>query len=411
MVLTRERVADTDLPSPDGRRRVLLLDDADDDGIDNKISKCLQLAGGYEVHCLSGLPDTALRRSKYARVRSVPLDTPAGMLAAVAAYVERRPVDLVLPIDERMIVMAGEVADQLERLAPLAPGPDPDLCRRVDDKWSFHELMSDAGLPVPRTALATSDPDALTREHVRWGSAHMLKPRIGAGGEGIRQFERPDDLLEALDGLPPSTREDFIVQEFIPGEDVSCNILAVDGEIVAHTVSRKALADAREFKSAGLGIEFIRDEAASTMARRFAGSIGWTGVANLNLRIDARTGQPILIEVNPRYWQTVLGSLAMGTNFPDLQCRLAFGQSPVPSESRVGFYLDVPPLLISPRDTVLLLRRDPGLLRYIDRRIVVADPRVDAYIVFRTLKLVIAKVVSLAVQPFRRVLGGRGRVA
>ena len=244
-----------DLKSPDGRRRVLLLDHAYDDDVSLKVSRCLRLAGGYEVHCLSGRADTVLRRSRRARVRRVPLDTPSGMLAAVAAYVERWPVDLVVPIDERMIVMAGEVADQLERLAPLAPGPDPDLCRRVDDKWSFHQLMSEAGLPVPRTALATGDPEPLMDELVRWGSPLLLKPRLGAGGEGIRRLERPDELLEALAEAPPRTPEDFIVQEFIPGEDVSCNILAVDGEIIAHTVSRKMVEQAREFRSGGLGID------------------------------------------------------------------------------------------------------------------------------------------------------------
>jgi biotin carboxylase len=384
-----------------------LLDETDD-GLAVVVSRCLQLAGGYEVHCLSGTPDAVLRRSKHVRVRHVPWDTPDGMLAAVAAYVERRPVDLIMPIQERMIVMAGQVAEQIERLAPLAPGPDPDLCGRVDDKWSFHQLMWDAGLPVPRAALATRSRASSLSEIGRWGSPLLLKPTLGWGGRGIRLFERADDLLEAIDDLLPATREGFLIQEYISGEDIDCNLLAVDGEIIAHTVQRSVLRQAHEFTS-GLGLEFVRDESVAAVAARFAEVSRWTGVAHIDMRIDSRTGEPVLIEVNPRYWQTVLGSLAMGTNFPDIHCRLAFGRPPAPAKSRIGFYLEAHSLLTSPRNVVTLMRRDPGFLRYIDRRIMVADPRVDIGIVFRTLKRTMTWAVSGAGQILWRALGGRGR--
>jgi biotin carboxylase len=328
------------------------------------------------------------------------------MLAAVAAYVERRPVDLIIPIQERMIVMAGQVAEQIERLAPLAPMPDSDLCGRVDDKWTFHQMMWDADLPVPRATLATSS-DSWLSELGR-GSPLLLKPRHGVGGVGIRLFEGADDLLEAIDGLPNATREGFIIQEYIPGRDIDCNLLAVDGEIIAHTVQRAVLQQARAFTS-GLGLEFVRDESVAAVAARFAEVSRWTGVAHLDMRIDSRTGQPVLIEVNPRYWQTLLGSLAMGTNFPDIHCRLAFGRSPAPAHSRTGFYLEAHSVLKSPRNFVTLMRHDPGFLRYIDWGIMVADPRVEISILLRHVKLHVAKAFSYAGRICRRALGGRGR--
>ncbi len=386
---------------------MLLLDEVDD-GLAVGVLRCLQLAGGYEVHCLSGTADTVLRRSRHCRVQHVSWGTPAGMLSAVAAYVERVPIDLVLPIQEVMTVMAGNVAEQIERLAPLAPGPNPVLCGRVDNKWSFHQMMSDAGLPVPRATLAIGDGPSLLGELGAWGSPLLLKPTMGAGGRGIRSFERAGDLIKSLDDCVPGTPDEFLIQEFIPGENVSCNLLCVDGEMIANTVSRSALPQAAEFTSAGLGLEFIRHESVEAVAARFAEVSRWTGVVNLNIRIDSRTGEPVLIEANPRYWQTVAGSLAMGINFPDLHCRLALGGPPAVPKSRTGFYLDTHSLLVSPRNVAALITRDPGFLRYIEWSLTVADPRLDINIVYRMLQRAVVRVVSRAKQVISSVAGSPG---
>ena len=269
-----------------GDRRVLLLSEGDRDQLTVGVLRCLQLAGGYDVHCLSNGTDTVLRRSSHCRVRHASWDTPAEMLAAVAAYVEREPVDVVLPVQEAPIAMAGAVAEPIGRLARLAPGPDPVMCGRVDDKWSFHQMMVEAGLPVPRAAFATHDDPSLRDELTSWGSPLLLKPTTRYGGAGIRQFERAGDVLKALDDEVPGTGDEFLIQEFIPGENVSCGLLCVDGEVIAATVYRSPLPQAQLFNSAGLGLEFIRDDSVMAIAARFIEVSQWTGIMNLDLRIQ-----------------------------------------------------------------------------------------------------------------------------
>jgi D-aspartate ligase len=55
-------------------------------------------------------------------------------------------------------------------------------------------------------------------------------------------------------------------------------------------------------------------------------ALEWTGVAHLDLRVDGRSGAVTVIEANPRFWGSVLGSLHAGVNFPYLTCLASLGQ-------------------------------------------------------------------------------------
>jgi len=129
----------------------------------------------------------------------------------------------------------------------------------------------------------------------------------------------------------------------------------------------------------------------------------------MNVQFAIKATELFLIEVNPRYWQTLLGSAAMGVNFPDLHCRLAFGERPTAPMYRTGSYLDSHSLLTSPRNILALLRRDPGFLRYARWRIMLADPRVEITIAYDTAKRQLVKAISHAGRLVRRIVAGRGR--
>lgn len=375
---------------------VLLLD-SKDDGLALVVARCLQLVGDFEVHVLSEDERTSLRHSRRVRTRVDDLSTPALLLAAVERYARGHAVDVIVPVQERMVIDAGRVAAELTQVAALAPIPDPAMTARVDHKWWFHELMHDVGVPLPRTVIAGEDPQGLLAELGSWDSELLTKPSLGWGGRGIRHFTSATEALDALATDVSSRPEDVVIQEYVPGQDVDCSFLALDGEVLAHTTQRAVTSQHHAF-GAALGLEFCDVDGVLDVAKGFARATGWSGVAHLDMRLDARSGEPRLIEVNPRYWATLLGSLAMGVNFPELHCRIALGESPPIPTAAAGTWVDYHAMTRNMRN-LTKLSRDPRAVLAMRWDHLRVDPHVEAVLLYRNLRHFLS--------PVKHVLGRR----
>ena len=116
-------------------------------------------------------------------------------------------------------------------------------------------------------------------------------------------------------------------------------VLAHNGQVLAHSVQR-GLVPAASAYAPTQAIEFVHCPAMVLVVRQLMAALRWNGVAHIDLRYDTRSGRMNVIEINPRFWLTVVGSaLAAHVNFPVLACRAALGR-PVPTPLAVpGRYI------------------------------------------------------------------------
>lgn len=240
--------------------------------------------------------------------RLVPPGRDADFVPALAALVAADRLDLVIStVDVELIALA----ERRDELAPaVLAAPPAETLSVALDKLALAERCAATGRS-PRTVLA--GPEALA---VEWEFPVFAKPRQGAGSRGIRLV--PDRA--ALEALPHG--EGLIVQDLLPGEEYSVDVIAdARGGIVAAVPRTRARVDS----GVAIAGRTVRDPELEDTAAAVARAIGLVGVANVQLRRD-RAGRAMLLEVNPRFPGALPLTIAAGVDIPSLVVDLFLGR-------------------------------------------------------------------------------------
>jgi predicted ATP-grasp superfamily ATP-dependent carboligase len=284
------------------------------------------------AHCLARRPNVALHvvstsRSvplRYSRLRSSFIvseaRSDAERLQALPELVARTGADVLLAVDGASVRFVSEHYGCLKRLAAIAPVPETGTFDAVNDKGRLAELAAKLGVPHPPTICIAGSERPGDRV-LQLPFPVLLKPCHGGNGANIRSFEEPAELSRFLrDGQGPPGRS--IVQSYVPGYDIDCNVLCERGTLLAYTIQKGFIPASHPFGPPG-GVDFLADEQTLEVVKAFVAGTQWTGVAHIDLRYDQREKRTKLIEVNPRYWGSLLGSLEAGVNFPYFACQAA----------------------------------------------------------------------------------------
>jgi predicted ATP-grasp superfamily ATP-dependent carboligase len=242
------------------------------------------------------------------------------------------------------------------------------------DKWLFYKFARRHDVRTPWSSLVTRDAsfDSLIANLTY---PVIIKPTIGFGGWGIERCDSEKELLSALarhEKDSPGTPR--MVQRYCEGADVDISVLCKDGRILAFTIQRMLVRSSTNVFAYGQIIEFIPHADVLAAATKLLAALKWTGVAHIDCKWNERDGASIL-EINPRFWGTLLGSTAVGVNFPYLAF-LSARRTPFPCpeyHKTVFARLSVKEWLLWPFGK----RPFPGLkTEHTNLRYVLDDPRV-----------------------------------
>lgn len=304
-----------------GRRMSVLLLDAEG-YYALPVVRCLAKAGIAKVSVLSANRSAAVRLSRHC-------DTfhyypSGGLLSTVRDLVARTSFDVLLPIDEEAVEFVSSNFSAFAEVAAVPPVADPEAIRVCTDKWRFAEFCAETGISTPATVrmsgdlaadLASLDPDA----------AVLLKPMQGSGGLGIQRLAAPGEVVQFLSQHGEYAKT-HVAQSFFPGVDIDCSVLCRDGEVLAYTIQVGILPGEDEF-SPPSAVEFAHNDRVFGVAEALVAALRWQGIAHLDMRYDEATGRAAVLELNPRYWVSLIASLVAGVNFPALNCFAALGHN------------------------------------------------------------------------------------
>lgn len=323
---------------------VLVLDG--ETGFAPMVVRSLGAARRWDIHLIAKSTDPKHRPSiAWSRhVKSVHLlpnnlDEEA-MIAAIADIVRKTESQAILPFIEATSLFCIRHREALTKIARLAPLASAESFSTAIDKGLLGLFMARHALPHPRSLLP-DDPQLASLAYPL-----LVKPRRDSGGRGIVKVTSPEALRRELSR---PDRTNVCVQEYIDSDDLDCSILARDGEIIAWTTQR-GLRRSQPYASFS-EIQMEAHPAALEAVSQLMRALNWSGIANVDLLVDKRTGQTFILEVNGRYWASLWASTLANVNFPDLVCRVTLGEALPDTRLRPGRFMGFSLLL---RDLVSL---------------------------------------------------------
>jgi predicted ATP-grasp superfamily ATP-dependent carboligase len=271
-----------------------------------------------------------------------PYRSPEAFDRFVQDLVERERVDLVVPVTDVTTHLVARHQDVLRRHAAVAVPPF-EAFEAVSNKWSLLQRAAQCGIPIPRThfvdglaglpaLLAQIDYPAVVKP-VR----SRIPTDVGWLAGSVQYAHSESDLLRLYRATEYLTSHPSLIQERIVGPGIGVFVLCDHGRLLAVFAHRRL----REKPPSG-GVSVLCESVAvdpelRRQAVRLLGPLGWHGVAMMEYKQDHRTGTPVLMEVNGRFWGSLQLAVDAGVDFPFLSCQLALGERPdVPATYEVG---------------------------------------------------------------------------
>ncbi|HKV49937.1 MAG TPA: ATP-grasp domain-containing protein [Gemmatimonadaceae bacterium] len=201
--------------------------------------------------------------------------------------------------------------------------PSDESFRRISDKAEVLRAAASVGLPIPMQRIAHSSDEArATADELEYPV--VLKPSRSIGEssgqrrkQGVQHVASQAEFLSAVGALDHAAFP-LLIQRRIVGPGVGVFLLVWDGETRAVFCHRRI----REKPPSG-GVSVYRESIAPNAAlversRSLLDRFDWRGVAMVEYKVDAVTGQPFVMEVNGRFWGSLQLAIDAGVDFPAL---------------------------------------------------------------------------------------------
>jgi len=202
--------------------------------------------------------------------------------------------------------------------------PDFGIVECITDKLKQYELCSKAGVPVPKTFVAQNIQQVLQMKDdlpyplfIKGREVNSWRKVMGVDQKGFL-VSTPEEL-QAICSLLFERGATGLIQEVIPGPDTNhfkvCCYIGKQGDMLLAFALRKIRQQPIRF-GFGCVVQSIHNSRLLELGKKFMTAISYRGVGSVEFKLDARTNELKLIELNPRYWQQNALAEKCGMNFP-----------------------------------------------------------------------------------------------
>ena len=231
--------------------------------------------------------------------------------------------EILLPVTTEGFLFAARSREALLTRFRVPPISTVDSLTIASDKWTLYEFALRNQIPVLRsTLLSEIQPSAVESGESPLVFPMLVKSRRKEGGDGARKVESAAELTALLKAPGGTEAEDYFVQRFVEGEDISLSTFCEHGEIRSYTLWKAVFYGKVPFRMP-LCVMFGEHDRVLEIGTRLMKLLDWNGVCDIDFFVDRQSGEVLVLEINARFWGTVVGCASHGVNFPALMCERA----------------------------------------------------------------------------------------
>jgi predicted ATP-grasp superfamily ATP-dependent carboligase len=281
--------------------------------------------------------------SKYCTYRVVypsPIKNKEKFVKALLHLVKNMKIDLLIPITDFTTIPILERKEDFEPYVKVAV-PPYEVAMKAYDKFQTTRIAQRCGVPYPKTFLVDNI-ETLKEIADEFNYPVVIKPRMKVFWKNekaimmkvtsINYAYNKRDLLAKYNNLmnrlksivPPGF---FLIQECVRGAGYGVEVLM---DYYSNPVALFMHKRLHEYPITG-GASTLR---VSTWNKKLANysikllkEMNWQGVAMVEFRLDEKSGNIYLIEVNGRFWGSLPLAINAGVDFPYLLYKMMVGKN------------------------------------------------------------------------------------
>lgn len=237
--------------------------------------------------------------------------------AAVERLAKESDAGIVIAPDDRLGALTELVESNTVNL-----GCPSDSIRICADKLLTTTRLSEKGIPVPRIVSAEEVEE-------REGQSYVGKPRYGCASEQISILSGKEDH----GALAFYGSTDYIITEFITGDDISSSLIAGNSAVLPLTINKQFIRrEGKRLRYEGGFVPYRLGREAENEIMRISEKVvtmlcckGYVGIDF----IVGEDGTAYVVDVNPRPTTSIVGiARVLNYELADLLLRAKFGTLP-----------------------------------------------------------------------------------
>jgi carbamoyl-phosphate synthase large subunit len=292
------------------------------------IIRCLQEDAGIQL-TVADADNNAAGKYLVADFVQVPLgDDPSFIQELLRICTEKRITHVLPLVTRELLPLSRNVSVFREKKIHIMVS-SPEAILLSNHKGNCYRFLQGAGIAVPEFRVVHTTEEFI---HAAFELGHpdqpfCFKPAESNGSRGFRIIYDSLDESELLFKQKPwQTRityahalnllsckpfPELVVMEYLPGAEYSVDCVVEQGK------PRIIIPRIREKTVNGISVQgtFVKDEAVISYCKDIIEAIGPDGNIGIQVKKSA-SGQPLLLEINPRVQGTIVAALGAGVNLP-----------------------------------------------------------------------------------------------